>query len=176
MKRHALTLGLLALLTLSFTSFASADHGHDQAGKSKEMKMDHKMDMKGHDMGQSGNVIRTHTTDGMMLTYRLINMHDRMKNKPGMEKMAGKVASHHLMVDVKKADGGMVHNAKVGFMMTGPDGKEMKAMAMAMAMGMGMEGGHGADMNMMQKGKYKVNVKIKAGDKTVKDTFTYVAE
>lgn len=172
MKRHALTLGLLALLTLSFTSFSFADHGHDQAGKSKEMKMEHKMDMKGHDMdmGQSGNVIRTHTTDGMMLTYRLINMHERMKNKPGMEKMAGKVASHHLMVDVKKADGGMVHNAKVGFMMVGPDGKEMKAMAM------GMEGGHGADMNMMQKGTYKVNVKIKAGDKTVKDTFTYVAE
>ncbi|BCS97898.1 hypothetical protein DSLASN_35300 [Desulfoluna limicola] len=172
MKRHALTLGLLALLTLNVTSLASAEHGHDQAGNSKDMKMDHKMDMKGHDMdmGPSGNVIRTHTIDGMKLTYRLINMHERMTNKPGMEMMADKVASHHMMVDVKSADGGMIHNAKVGFIMTGPDGKKTKAMAM------GMEGGHGADMNMMKKGTYTVNVKIKAGDKTVKDTFTYVAE
>jgi len=178
MKRHVLTLSLLALLAVGFTSIAFAEHGHGSAGKGQEMKMEQKMGMKNHGMGMgmgmggSGDVIRTHSTGGMTLTYRLINMHERMKDKPGMEKMANKVASHHLMVDVKRADGGMVHDARVGFVVTGPDGKKMKSMAMAM----GMEGGHGADVDMKQKGKYKVSVKIKVGEKIVKDTFTHVAE
>ncbi|VVS92711.1 hypothetical protein [Desulfoluna spongiiphila] len=171
MKRHALTLGLLALLTLGLITLAAAGQEHGASGHGKDMTMDHSMEMKGHDMGMgAGDVIRTHTTDGMTLTYRLIDMHQRMKNMEGMESMAGKVASHHLMLDVKGADGGMVHDAKVGFAVTSPDGKKVKTMAM------GMAGGHGADVAMMQKGTYTVSVKIKAGDKVVKDTFTHVTK
>jgi len=164
MKQRALTVSLMALLTLAFTSPSFADHKEDRAQELKEEKM------KAHKMDMEGKVIRTHNIDGLRLTYRLINMQARMKNMEGMEKMADKVASHHLMVDVKKIGGGMIDDAKVGFMFTSPDGKEHKAMAMS------MKGGHGADVDMKKRGKYKVAVKIKAGDKTVTDEFTYFAE
>ncbi|WP_300669821.1 hypothetical protein [Desulfoluna sp.] len=179
MKRHTFIFGLLALLVVSFSSVSFAQHGENLSGKGKEMKkmQETKMNtgkMKGHDMETSMDmdetVIRTHTTDGVTLTYRLIDMQKRMENMEGMEKMKGKVASHHLMVNVKKSDGSLAHDARVGFLVTGPDGKKKKIMAM------GMGGGHGADVDMKQKGNYKVTVKIKIGEKTVKDTFTHVAE
>ncbi|BCS97897.1 hypothetical protein DSLASN_35290 [Desulfoluna limicola] len=164
MKRHALIVSLLALMTVAFASLAFADHKEDKKQEMKEMQM------KAEQENIAGKVIRTHNIDGLRLTYRLIDMQARMKNMEGMEKMADKVASHHMMVDVKKIGGGMVDGAKVGFMFSSPDGKEHKAMAMS------MKGGHGADVDMKQRGKYKVAVKIKAGDKTVKDEFTYFAE
>jgi len=164
MKRHALIVSLLALMTVAFASLAFADHKEDKKQEMKEMQM------KAEKENIAGKVIRTHNIDGLRLTYRLINMQARMKNMEGMEKMADKVASHHLMVDVKKIGGGMIDDAKVGFMFTSPDGKKHKAMAMF------MKGGHGADVDMKKRGKYKVAVKIKAGDKTVKDEFTYFAE
>lgn len=172
MKRHTLILGMFALLALGLNASAFAEHGHGSSGMGTEMKMEHKMAEGGHDMAMdhAGKLIRTHTTGGLTLTYRLMDMHGRMKGMAGMEKMADKVASHHLMVMVTRADGGMVHDARVGFLVTGPDGKKMKLMAM------GMEGGHGADVDMKQKGKYRVSVKIQAGEKIVKDSFTHVAE
>ena len=168
MKRHVMVFGLLALLALGFSAFASAEKGHGSS-HGKDMAMDHSMEMKGHDMDM-GEVIRTHTVDDVTLTYRLIDMHQRMKDMEGMESMAGKVASHHLMLDVKGKNGAMVHDAKVGFVITDPDGKEVKTMAM------GMAGGHGADVEMMQKGTYTLKVKVKAGDKVVKDSFTHMTK
>ena len=134
-----------------------------------EQKMDHSgmshgsMDGMAHDM--DGEVVRSTMVDGVHLTYRLINMHDRMGKMKGMEKMKGKVASHHLMVEAKPMDGSMMHNAKVGFLVQGPDGASQKAMAM------GMSGGHGADIHMMKKGDYTIKVKVKAGSKVVRDSF-----
>ncbi|SCY70738.1 hypothetical protein [Desulfoluna spongiiphila] len=168
MKRHALILSLLALLTLGLFSLASAEHKeHGSSNHGKEMSMDHGKEMKGHGMGE---VIRTHTVDDLTLTYRLIDMHQRMKDMDGMESMSGKMASHHLMLDVKGKNGAMVHDAKVGFVITDPDGKEVKTMAMAMG------GGHGADVEMKQKGTYTLKVKVKAGDKVVKDSFTHMTK
>jgi hypothetical protein len=167
MKRHALIVSLMALMTLAFTSLTFADHGENQGNKAQEKK---EMQMQAEQENIAGKVIRTHNTEGLRLTYRLIDMQARMKTMEGMEKMADKVMSHHLMVDVKKIGGGVVDGAKVGFMVTSPDGKQHKAMTMA------MNGGHGADVDMKQRGKYKVNVKIMAGDKTVKDEFTHYAE
>lgn len=170
MKQHTLILSLLALLTLGLFSLASAGgHEHGSSDHGDKMHMDHSMDMKGHDMGM-GEVIRTHTVDDLTLTYRLIDMHQRMKEMEGMESMSGKVASHHLMLDVKGKNGVMVHDAKVGFVITDPAGKEVKIMAMAMG------GGHGADVEMKQSGTYTLKVKVKAGDKVVKDSFTHMTK
>jgi hypothetical protein len=73
--------------------------------------------------------------------------------------------THHLMLNVTGSDN--LKNAKVGFVITDPDGKKTNAMAM------GMSGGFGADVNMMKKGEYKIKTKFVSGEKKLMDEFTY---
>ncbi len=61
--------------------------------------------------------------------------------------------------------GHLVKQAKVGFMIQGPDNAKQKKMCMAMG------GGFGADINFKAKGVYTVMVKVVAGDKNLMDKF-----
>jgi hypothetical protein len=58
-------------------------------------------------------------------------------------------------------------NSKVGFVVTGPDGKKEKVMAMKMG------SGFGADVTMMKMGHYTVKVKYLFGEEKLMDEFTY---
>jgi hypothetical protein len=133
----------------------------------------------GHDMSTMkaeqypGRQIRqTHTQDGWMLTYQLLDLKERavvMKGMEGME-MPGMSKSpditNHLVVYVANAAGKTV-SAKVGFMITGPD----KAVQQTLTMGMG--GGYGADVILKAKGAYQIKTKAVVGDKTILDDFTH---
>ncbi|MCG8472386.1 MAG: hypothetical protein MI742_11070 [Desulfobacterales bacterium] len=160
---------MAAALVMAFATLTSAQdskgmHGMDH-GSSEMSDMD-------HGMGMNGETIRKEEVEGLLLTYRLINVHKNLGKLQGMEgmeglkEMIGTVPSHHMMVDVTKPDGGIVDGVKVGFVLTTPDGARQKAMGMAMG------GGHGADLNMKAKGAYTVKVKVKAGKKVVMDQFT----
>ena len=112
-----------------------------------------------------GTEVRSAKADGYTFRYELIDMLAGMKDHQGHD--MSKVKSHHLMVYVTDPEGKTVRQAKVGYLVTGPDKAEQKVMAMF------MEGGFGADIDLKVKGAYKVLTKLAAGDKTVKDEFTY---
>ncbi len=90
-----------------------------------------------------------------------------MKGMAGMKDMK---MTHRLMVYIKDSQKGYVEQAKVGYLITNPDGSKGKAMAM------GMGDGFGADVNMMKKGGYKIKTKFVAGGKKILDEFTYHIE
>jgi hypothetical protein len=119
----------------------------------------HGMDHSGHE----GAMIYESETDGYKFAYHLIDMMEKMKDMKDMPEMK---ATHHLMVYVKSSKGD-VTKAKVGYLVTNPDGTEQKAMCM------GMKGGFGADVDFKAKGMYKVKTKIVDGDKKVMDEFEY---
>ena len=60
--------------------------------------------------------------------------------------------------------------AKVGYLVKGPENSSRKAMAM------GMKSGFGADMNFKEKGTYTISTKVLAGGKKLTDRFTYNVE
>ena len=118
--------------------------------------------------GNTGKEIHTSHKGDYTFDYQLIDMTEnikKMKNMPGMSNMTG---THHLMVDVTGS--GDMKNAKVGFVITDPDGKKNKVMAM------GMNTGFGADVNMMKKGEYNIKTKFVSGEKKILDEFTYHIE
>ncbi len=144
----------------AFPVLAEMDHsGHDHS-KHKKENAAHKMNHSGH----MGDMIRQEKVEHYGFMYHLIDMMAKMKGMEGKHQMK---ATHHLMVYIKAPHGHNVKNAKVGYMVTGPDGKKQKAMAM------GMSGGFGADINLKQKGTYKITTKALSQDKVIKDTFTY---
>ncbi len=114
--------------------------------------------------GPMGEMIRETKIDGYGFMYHLVDMVGNMK---GMEDMQQMKATHHLMVFIKAPHGHAVENAKVGYMVTGPDGEKQKAMAM------GMSGGFGADVNLKQKGTYTISTKVVEGNKKLVDKFSY---
>lgn len=179
MKKHTIwTLVTLVTLSLSVPAFAGSDHGGGmQGGGMKGMQMKG-MDMKGS-MPMMGKEIRTTQVNGYTLTYRLIDMKQKMEMMKGMKGMSmkgmdmSKMKSHHLMVFVKGADGKPVADAKAGFKVEGPSGAQVpvqKVMCMAMS------GGFGADVDFKAKGTYTIKAKVVAGDTKLVDEFTYTVE
>ena len=75
--------------------------------------------------------------------------------------------THHLMVYVIGPDGHAVQEAKLGYLVEGPDGAKQKLMAM------GMQGAYGANVNFNKKGMYTIKVKCLVGDKKLFDRFSY---
>lgn len=109
--------------------------------------------------------------DGYHLEYQFIDMKAKMKDMKDMaHQMAGMTATHHLMVFIKNARGEIVAADKVGYLITGPDGKDQKMMAM------GMSGGYGADTDLSQPGEYTVKAKALVGDRKLIDSFTYTVK
>ena len=127
----------------------------------KDMKMDHTKSAGDHgktmDHSQHiGEKIHESKVEGYELAYHLLNMKDR--------------ATDHLMVYIMAPDGGKVEDAKVGYLVNGPDGAKQKMMAM------GMKGAYGADLDFKQKGSYTVKLKAVTGDQKLLDEFTYEVE
>ena len=133
---------MIALITISATASAMDTH-----------------------QGHSGKHIHTSSKGGYTFQYQLIDMEANIKNMqemPGMEQMT---ATHHLMANIK--DASIPEKSKVGFLITGPDGKKETVMAMKMG------SGFGADITMMKKGEYNIKTKFVLGEDTLMDEFTY---
>ncbi len=91
--------------------------------------------------------------DGYGFEYYLLNL-------PGKE-------TQHMMVYIQDPEGNNIRDAKVGFLIIGPDGTKQKTMAM------GLKGAFGADVDFGKKGAYTVKVKAVIGDKKLFDRFKY---
>jgi hypothetical protein len=131
---------------------------HAALADDKDMKMDHTKSAGDHgktmDHSQHmGEKIHESKVEGYQFAYHLLNMEDR--------------ATHHMMVYIMAPDDGKVEDAKVGFLVNGPDGTKQKLMAM------GMKGAYGADLDFKQKGTYTVKMKAVTGDQKFLDEFTY---
>jgi hypothetical protein len=100
--------------------------------------------------------IHTSTVDGFSFAYHLVDL-------PGRQE-------HHLMVYVTSPDGDPVEEARIGYLVEGPDGSKQKVMAM------GMKTAFGADVNLTLKGNYTVKTKALVGNKKLLDKFTYAVE
>jgi hypothetical protein len=113
-----------------------------------EKEMDHS--------GHVGEKIHESAIEGYRFAYHLLNMQERN--------------THHMMVYIKSPAGHMVEDAKVGFLVAGPDGAKQKRMTM------GMKGAYGTDLDLTSKGAYTVKMKAVTGGKKLYDQFTYTVE
>lgn len=100
-----------------------------------------------------GEKIHTSTIDGYNLAYHLLDL----PNKD----------AHHLMTYVVNPQGKSVIEAKVGYLVIGPDGKKQKVMAML------MNESFGGDVDFTVKGTYTVKAKAVVGTEKLIDSFTY---
>ena len=146
---------LIALVSLSLGSVPAQAGYHQQDME----QMDHS--------GHRGPNIHNSSVDGYSLDYHLIDMREKMKD---MENMPEMKATHHVMVYVTGPDGAVLAEAKVGFLVEGPDGQQQKLMAM------GMSDGFGADVDFGAPGAYTVKTKAVANGTTLRDEFTYQVE
>jgi hypothetical protein len=135
-----------AILILIFTLPAAA--GESCCPSSAKKKMD-----------------QTSKVDGYQLEYKFIDLKEKMKDMD--HSMEGMTATHHLMVYINNAPGKTIEADKVGFLITGPDGKDQKTMTM------GMSGGYGADINLSEPGDYTIKTKAVMGEEKLVDSFTY---
>ena len=126
-----------------------------------------------HDHGHTmGKMVRHTTVDGYGFMYHLLTLEERktaMKGMEGME-MPGMSNSpditNHLVVYITDSSGRPAAG-KIGFWITGPDGREQKSLTM------GMHNGYGADVIFKAKGDYRVKTKAVIDGKTLNDEFTY---
>jgi hypothetical protein len=145
--------------------------GHDMGGH------DMSQEMSGHDMGavdqesKMGEKIHQSKVEGYQLAYHLGNNLERLaaakKAGKAQDVDLSKVKSNHLMVYIKAADGGKVVDAKIGFLVKGPNGVEQTIMTMQMG------SGFGADVEMKTPGVYTIKSKSTVGGKNLLDEFTY---
>ncbi len=158
---------IIALTVVTFLNIAALadDQGkkmdHSKSADKQGMKMDHSQSAGDHGKAMDhsqhmGEKIHESKLDGYQFAYHLLNMEDR--------------GTHHIMVYIMSPDGGKVEDAKVGYLVNGPDGAKQKMMAM------GMQGAYGADLDFKQKGKYTVKMKAVTGDQKFLDEFTYEVE
>jgi hypothetical protein len=113
--------------------------------------------------------IQESDVDGYRLEYKLIDMKAKMDHAGHGHEMEMS-ASHHLMLYIKNGKGEAIEADKVGFLVSGPDGEDQKAMAM------GMGGGYGADLNLTKKGEYTVKSKAVIGEQKLIDSFIHKIE
>ena len=146
---------LIALVSLSLGSVPAQAGYHQQDME----QMDHS--------GHRGPNIHNASVDGYSLDYHLIDMREKMKD---MEHMPEMKATHHVMVYVTGPDGAVLAEAKVGYLVVGPNGQQQKLMAM------GMSDGFGADVDFGAPGAYTVKTKAVANGATLRDEFTYEVE
>jgi hypothetical protein len=149
---------LVAFVTLLTVAFPSLAMNHSQ-GSNMQSGTD--------PMARPGDHILNATVDGHQFSYYLIDMQPPMAQMKDQSQMADMKASHHLMVYVTQPDGKLLDQAKVGYLVVGPDGAKQTQM------GMEMRGGFGADLHMGEKGDYSVTTKAVANGKTLMHRFTY---
>jgi hypothetical protein len=149
---NTVLIALLVMLSGSFAVLADS-HQHD-------MEQMDQMDHSGH----RGANIHNSSVDGHSLAYHLIDLREKMKD---MENMPEMPATHHMMVYVVGPDGTPIAEAKVGYLVIGPNGDKQRLMAM------GMKDGFGADVDFKATGAYTVRTKAVAGSTTLLDEFAY---
>ena len=111
---------------------------------------------KGKTMDHSkhvGEKIHESNVKGYHFSYHLVDL----------KKKAGR----HLMVYIMNPEGKETDDAKVGFLVQGPDGSKQKLMAM------GMKGAYGADVVFKIQGTYLIKMKAVNGGKKLFDSFEY---
>jgi len=158
MMKRVLSMVLVAVIT-SLTMYSPTLAMNQSQGK----------DMPGNaePVARPGENILNATVDGHQFAYYLIDMQKQMPKMENQSQMTGMKASHHLMVYVTQPDGQVLDQAKVGYLVVGPDGSKQKQM------GMKMRDGFGADLDMGEKGMYSVTTKALAGEKSLMHQFTY---
>ncbi len=140
MNKNLSIISLVAVFFISMTVMAFAGHKDDQ--------------------------IRHTMVDGHHLTYKLIDMREKMK-KMGHDHSDQKMATHHLMLYIQSSDSKPVKDARVGYLVTNAAGTKEKAMAMLMG------DGYGSDVTLDKPGDYSIKVKAVAGGKKIIDEFVY---
>jgi len=143
-KRIAILLACLAIGWLPAAVFAADSHHTHAAQKT----MDH--------AGHIGEKIHESTVEGYRLAYHLLDLPGRIPK--------------HLIIYITDAEGRPVNEAKVGYLVVGPDGKEQTVMAMA------MQDSFGGDVDFSLKGKYTIKSKAVVGSKNLLDSFTFMAD
>ncbi|MEW6219181.1 MAG: hypothetical protein AB1634_06540 [Thermodesulfobacteriota bacterium] len=121
------------------------------------------------DSGPKATEIHTSETDGYKLSYGLIDM-KKMEGSSMAGHDMSQMKSHHLVVSLRGPDGKPIEDATVGYLVTGPDGVEQKAMAMSMG------GGYGADVDLSKKGVYTIKAKAVVGERKLMDELTYTVQ
>ena len=117
--------------------------------------------------GHIGSVVHESTVEGYSFAYHLIDIRKDPEKIKGMEGTKAADQTHHLMVYVMDPDGQAVQEAKLGYLVEGPDSAKQKLMTM------GMQGAYGANANFKQKGMYTIKAKCLIGDKKLFDRFSY---
>ena len=140
MKNSPLVLVIVLVSTVVFNLSAVAEK--------HEKQMDHSQHV--------GDKIHESEVEGYQFAYHLLNMEERN--------------THHMMVYIMSPEGHKVEDAKVGFLVKGPDGTKQKLMTM------GMKGAYGADLDLAPKGTYTVKTKAVRGEKKLFDEFIYQVE
>ena len=151
MKKYMIfyTVMILSVATLVFPAF-SQDSGSGS---------DHS--------GHVGDLIHESTIDGYRFAYHLIDMRKRPEEMKDMQGSKEADKTHHLMVYVMDPDGQAVQQAKLGYLVEGPNGAKQKLMAM------GMQGAYGANVDFRNKGSYTIKTKIVTGDMKLFDRFNH---
>jgi hypothetical protein len=117
--------------------------------------------------GHVGDMIHESTVDGYRFAYHLIDIQKNPQQMHDMKDSKGSEKTHHLMVYVMDPDGQAVQQAKLGYLVEGPNGAKQKLMAM------GMQGAYGANVDFRSKGSYTIKTKIVTGDKKLFDRFSH---
>lgn len=143
MKKH-LSVLLAGLIIAWSASSAFAASGHDAHGSTT----DHS--------GHIGEKVHESTVEGYRLAYHLLDL-------PGRE-------VKHLITYIVDAAGKPVNDAKVGYLVVGPGGKEQMVMAMV------MQDSFGGDVDFSLKGNYTIKSKAVVGSKNLLDSFTLVVD
>jgi hypothetical protein len=101
----------------------------------------------------TGVKIHESTIQGYHFAYHILDL-------PGREE-------RHLMTFIQNPEGLSVTEAKVGYLINGPNNVKQKVMAMA------MKDSFGGDVNFIEKGTYTVRMKALVGDRKLIDEFFY---
>ena len=117
--------------------------------------------------GHVGVMIHESTIDGYRFAYHLIDIQKSPEQMKDMKNPNESDKTHHLMVYVMDPDGQAVQQAKLGYLVEGPNGAKQKIMAM------GMQGAYGANVDFRNKGSYTIKTKIVTGDKKLFDRFNH---
>lgn len=174
MKRSVvktIVLAAVAMVIGSAGAFAASGHGgmdmgHGGTKAEAGAAMDHSK--------MIGDLVHESKVEGNKFAYHILD------NKANLEKARAKgvkagagaenMKSHHLMLYPRGADGKAMMDAKVGYLIVGPDGAKQQVMTMEMT------GGYGADVDFSKKGKYAVKVKMVKGSDKFVDDWTYEAK
>ena len=107
------------------------------------------MDHSGH----IGEKVHESVVQGYQMAYHLLDLPGRTEK--------------HLMTYITGPSGNPVRNAKVGYLVVGPDGVKQRVMAMA------MKDAFGGDVNLTAKGNYTIKSKAVFGREKLMDSFHF---